>query len=325
MRRVLLPQPYKAKPLPPILIVVQYTANGAFFRCINEYTLMIRKRRPLSAIIIVFCIHNTTEGFKNLTYECEHTILQRSTLPWMGAKVPLYQRWNYIGTSTAPTTASAGRNRPFSHWTANVYVSWLLPKRMTQRSNCCMRSPSACFKMKQLRRTHGKMPSSPYATRQSRNSTKQHHCWKKMFLTRELENLRWIALLIGYNWWIVCASSIPRALQARQLQQQLSNLHLYPDLMMGNLWMITERNNYRKEHGPGMSWNDIQAAKYAGLLKTYTNVKSVQSAYYRANRQKRKTKRQKKKWAWGWIILPPVFITLLLKEHVWNTRCMIVV
>ncbi|CDH49397.1 predicted protein [Lichtheimia corymbifera JMRC:FSU:9682] len=34
---------------------------------------MIRKRRPLSAIIIVFCIHNTTEGFKNLTYECEHT------------------------------------------------------------------------------------------------------------------------------------------------------------------------------------------------------------------------------------------------------------
>lgn len=39
--------PKKSETLPPVLIEVQYTVNGAFFRRLNEYCLMIRKQYPM--------------------------------------------------------------------------------------------------------------------------------------------------------------------------------------------------------------------------------------------------------------------------------------
>ncbi|KAI7903353.1 uncharacterized protein BX663DRAFT_508322 [Cokeromyces recurvatus] len=50
----------KTKRLPPVLIEVQYAANGAFFRRLIEYCLMIRKQHPILPVAVVFCIHNTT-------------------------------------------------------------------------------------------------------------------------------------------------------------------------------------------------------------------------------------------------------------------------
>lgn len=63
--------PAKAKTLPPVLIEVQHTANGAFFRRLNEYALMVRKHQLLSPIVIIFCIHHSTEEFEDLTYESD--------------------------------------------------------------------------------------------------------------------------------------------------------------------------------------------------------------------------------------------------------------
>lgn len=57
--------------LPPVLIEVQYTVNGAFFRHLNEYCLMIRKQYPMLPVAVVFCIHSTSQEFKDLTYECK--------------------------------------------------------------------------------------------------------------------------------------------------------------------------------------------------------------------------------------------------------------
>ncbi|KAI7904806.1 uncharacterized protein BX663DRAFT_431337 [Cokeromyces recurvatus] len=61
----------KTKTLPPVLIEVQYAANGAFFRRLIEYCLMIRKQHPILPVVVVFCIHNTSQEFKDLTYDCK--------------------------------------------------------------------------------------------------------------------------------------------------------------------------------------------------------------------------------------------------------------
>ncbi|KAI8094956.1 uncharacterized protein B0P05DRAFT_524105 [Gilbertella persicaria] len=61
----------KTKTLPPVLIEVQHAANGAFFRRLNEYCLMIRKQHPILPVAVIFCTHNTSQEFKDLTYDCE--------------------------------------------------------------------------------------------------------------------------------------------------------------------------------------------------------------------------------------------------------------
>ncbi|GAN03458.1 hypothetical protein MAM1_0041c02911 [Mucor ambiguus] len=46
----------KTKTLPPVLIEVQYAANGAFLRRLNEYCLMIRKQHPILPVAKLFIL-----------------------------------------------------------------------------------------------------------------------------------------------------------------------------------------------------------------------------------------------------------------------------
>jgi hypothetical protein len=61
----------KVKALPPVLIKVQYAVSDAFFCRVNEYCLMIRKQHPILPVAVGFCIHSTSQEFKDPTYECE--------------------------------------------------------------------------------------------------------------------------------------------------------------------------------------------------------------------------------------------------------------
>ncbi|KAI7877641.1 hypothetical protein K492DRAFT_171458 [Lichtheimia hyalospora FSU 10163] len=131
----------KAKTLPPVLIKIQYTTNGALFRHPNEYALMIRKHQPLSPVVIIFGIHNSTEEFKDLTYECV-------TMPF--AKELYYRGWAqkcyFISCETISTHMDQQPLYPLAaigHFLIERQTSILnITKKRIQQSNCYTRSPN---------------------------------------------------------------------------------------------------------------------------------------------------------------------------------------
>lgn len=267
-----------------MLIEVQYAANGAFFRRLNEYCLMIRKQQPMLPIAVVFCIHNTSQEFKDLTYDCEAKpfskrvychgwaqecyFISATTISAYLDRQPLHPLaalGHFFTEQKLSVLGMAKRDDP------TIKLLYGIAKRVfeDEAANEDARQDAIniiCSKAaSQFNQAMSVLVEDvPESQAQKRTRDCLHDGLELM------EELR-------TKYITVSSSASTSAIKG----------HLEPPLPSSlNDWQFVD--NYRKQHGTKMDWvSCYEAGKNIGLFGKYTSLKSVQAAYYRAINKKK--------------------------------------
>ncbi|ORX42602.1 hypothetical protein DM01DRAFT_1330070 [Hesseltinella vesiculosa] len=283
-----------AKTLPPILIEVQYAANGSFFRRLVEYCLMIRKHHSLLPIVIAICIHSTTQEFKDLTYDGD-------TLPF--TKQVHCRGWAQECYFISAATISSVQTHNTSYLDRQplhplaALGHFLIEQKPSILNIAAKDDPTIQLLYGIAKRVFG----DEAAKEDARHDAISNICSKATsqfnlamsLLAEDVPDARaqkrtrdclndGLELMDKLHTKYANVPSSSTTNDSTRFQNT-TNEQPEPPLPSGNNdWQFVD--NYRSQHGTKMDWvGCYQAGKAVGFFSKYTSMKSVQAAYYRAN------------------------------------------